>query len=236
MNIPYFSEMANTTLSFEAFTRIWFLPVMAVPDVMKGDLKRIKEYAATAPQTIKMPFVGEVEILRGNPQTNPATGAEQIPMFVTKMEEFGYVPELDTTFKLSAQPNRESFGFTNQITKGFDAPANARLLLNLQIDAIQGQFKGVIVAKTCTTKRVAADIPTFPFTNGGTFFSHVGDVALEVGDPGSPIGYIIHGVMTPQLPTASPRSVNKSLVDLAYSKIGALSKSEGDFLNGVSPW
>jgi hypothetical protein len=241
-----FQELANSLTSFEALTRVWFLPASALPEQLKGDLKGIKDYALSATETIKMTFTGEVEIYRGTPQTNSATGAEQLPMWLVRMEEYGYVRQFDTTFRLSGQAGTPSLGFTNQKIPGFDTPASAKLLLNLQIDAVQGPLKGIVTDAKCTTKSVEADIPQFPFTNANTFFTHVGDQALLVGEGANPIGYIVHGVMTPMLPTelksGSPGTLsamqlsNFSGTGFDLNAFNALSQGDLDFLNGIRRW
>ena len=231
-----FESMADSFYSFEAFTRIWFIPAAIVPDAIKNDNIKIRDFALSdsAAKAIKMRFSGEVTIYRGNVETNPFTQDLQLPMWVTELEEFAYVPELNSSFALRAQTEQPSFGFTNRFVSGFDTPAKARLLLNLEIEALSGPLMGIVSKKTCTTKAVEATVPNFPFANGSTIFRHVGNEALAVGESTSPFGYIVHGIMTPQMPLAPPAAISPLFTTEPRKFVKpALSESDLRFVCGL---
>jgi hypothetical protein len=208
----FFSEMENTSFSFQAVTRIWFGMSSSVPAGIANDLRAVQKFILDPANraSTELVFTGSVSILRGKSALHPDTGRLALEMSVDSMDEYCYSKDLDTTLHLTAQPNNPSVGFTHQLVDHMDAPAEGRLALNLELNAIQGRLNGVLAAAPCTTKTVMATFSWFPFSNGQTVFHHVGDTALPVGaNPNAPLGYLAYGIMVPvaQLGPATPAAV-----------------------------
>lgn len=212
----FFSEMENTSFSFQAITRIWFGLPSSVPKALMNDLRAVQKFILDPANhaSIELVFTGPVTILRGKTVLHPHTGKLALPMSIGSMDEYCYSKELNTTFHLTAQTANPSVGFTHQLAHHLDAPAEGRLALNLVLDAIQGRLQGVLPHAECNQKLVQATFSSFPFTNGQTIFHQVGDTALSVGaDPNVPLGYLAYGIMVPmaQLGPATPVVVPAAL-------------------------
>jgi hypothetical protein len=235
----FFEEMKNSTFTFQASTRIWFGPAEKVPDEIKDDLGKVQSFIMDRQNkaAIELVFTGPISIYRGSPQAHPDTGRNFLPMQIVDMEEFGYSKELDTTIKMTAKPGTANFGYTHQLALNLDVPAEARMLMTLQFEGVHGQMAEMLSAsKPAVKKELAANIQSFPFTNGNTLFQHVGDEARRIeGDDGKLFGYLAYGIMTPQyqlgdVSTTPPSKLNLLTGGGAYMKNPIINQREEDFL------
>lgn len=236
-DVDFFSEMPGTSFSFQALTKIWMGISSQVPDEIKNNLAAVRNYVLAPENAVarELDFTGTVTIARGAVDVDSGSGAKMVRMHLEEMEEYGYSAELDTTFKLSARKDLQSIGYTRQEVAGLDAGSEARILLNLEIDAIHGALSGTVAKATCTTKKAMAPVSAFPFTGGQTVFRHVDSKALEVGQPGSPIAYIAYGIMIPLHPLDSGPSKTLSVADDKSwsSYIDELPNEDRNFINFV---
>ncbi len=234
----FFDEMKGSTFTFHALTRIWFAAGERIPEQIKKDLAEVQAFIMN-PQNrvaVELVFAGPISIYRGFPEVHPDTGLQSIPMHIISMEEYGYSKELDTTIRMTAEWEKPNFGYTYQLVKNLDVPAEARMVMTLKFDGVHGRLAEVLKAGQPTmAKQLIAHIQSFPFTNGNTVFQHVGNEARPiVTTKGAVFGYLAYGIMTPQYqlgPThkGPPENVTSHL-KTDRIKAPNLTGKESDFL------
>jgi hypothetical protein len=195
----FFDEMANTAFTFEALTRIWIGLKRDLRESSFDDLVKVRTLIMDPKAGVgrEVSFTGCITIYRHDPETDAETGLRRIAMTVTQMEEYGYFKEGETTIRMSADFQKPNFGYTHQIVQGLDAPAEARMLMNLKFEGVHGPMSSFIGASV--KKELQASIASFPFTHGSALFRHVGNAASEMkGADGAVLGYLAFGIMIPQ--------------------------------------
>ncbi len=195
----FFDEMANSAFTFEALTRVWIGLAVDLPKGDRSDLVKIKHAIMDRTSGVgrEISFTGSITIFRHAPEIDEISGIRRIPMSVIAMEEFGYSKELNTTIQMTADFGLPNFGYTHQVARDLDVPAEARMLMNLRLRGVHGPMTGMI--DVAVKKELQATISSFPFTNGGTAFRHVGNAANEMKGPdGKVVGYLAFGIMVPQ--------------------------------------
>lgn len=228
-----FSEMENSFFSFDAYTKLWLGFIAAIPADLMSDARKIRQYLLTPGNEScdEVLFAGRITIYRGTAKRMDDTGAWYLPMSVVAMEEFGYAKTIGTTIGVTADFTKPNFGYTHQMSaSSLLVPADARMLMTLRLSGVNGKMADAInQAGATVSKEIAATVHSFPFTNGGTLFQHVGDKARPiVSDSGDVLGYLAHGIMIPQGPVAREMTEHVDAGKLA--EIPTISFAQNEFL------